>query len=94
MVTVVIISKSMPSGTNPLAPDENGLEIIRMNDGADQVTLTFQRPRPELNYLIESSADGRTWTESATNPGDPGGEVRVTLPMMTSTQVFRLRVTL
>ncbi|MBC8125999.1 MAG: Ig-like domain-containing protein [Gloeobacteraceae cyanobacterium ES-bin-144] len=58
------------------------------------VSLTFKRSRPELNYIIESSANLSTWTTLVTNLGTVGGNVTYTdtPPPGTTKRFLRLRV--
>lgn len=62
-------------------------------DDLGRVTLTFQRARADLTYVVEASADLITWTALATNPGTVGTAVTVTDPATAANARFlRLRV--
>lgn len=75
------------------APADSTTAIVN-----NHLTLTFNRARNELNYLVEISSDLATWSTLATNPGTVGQSVTITdtavLPSTGPPRRFmRLRVT-
>lgn len=62
---------------DPKNPAQTGLPTIGFNPAGGRATLTFNRARPELNYVVEASSNLSEWTVIATNPGTPGTQVTV-----------------
>lgn len=62
-----------------------------------RMSLTFNRMRSELTYVVEGSSDLTTWTTVATNPGTVGAAATVqdtvTLSPTTPRRFLRLKVT-
>lgn len=62
---------------------------------ANRLTITFDRLRSELTYIVEGSSDLVTWTVIATNPGVAGSTITVSdVATYTPRRFLRLRVTM
>ena len=59
-----------------------------------RLTLTFQRARDDLDYIVQGSSDLSTWTDIALNPGTVGTAVTVTdtAPADAARRFLRLKV--
>jgi autotransporter-associated beta strand protein len=49
--------------------------------------FSFMRARPELTYVIQTSQDLNTWNDFTVNPGMPGQQVSVTVPVQAGQSV-------
>jgi len=65
-----------------------------LTQAGTDLMFTFQRERPDLTYITESSNDLGSWTHVVTHPGSIGSPVTVTqpFPVGTNCYFFRLRV--
>jgi len=61
----------------------------------ERLTLTFNRVRSDVTYLVEASSDLAAWAVIATNPGTVSPSVPVTVELSTATPhcFLRLRIT-
>jgi len=61
----------------------------------ERLTLTFNRVRSDVTYLVEASSDLAAWAVIATNPGTVSPSVPVTVELSTATphRFLRLRIT-
>jgi autotransporter-associated beta strand protein len=94
---------NIPAST-PLTADSNGdglPDLINyatasrpiLATAADRLTITFDRLRSELTYIVEASSDLVSWTVIATNPGTVGASITVTdITAYTPRRFLRLRV--
>ena len=80
-------------GGNPLLPENSVLPSHTLRNG--RLEFSFFRAQPELNYLVESSQDLKTWTGISTNAGQVGQTITVQ-DLITTDQVprrfLRLRI--
>lgn len=75
-------------------PDPAFLPRLELDAGGS-ATLTFNRLRSSLNYLVEVSTDLAEWSLLITNPGSAGGPVTVAIPTSPAPTIFvRLRIIL
>jgi fibronectin type 3 domain-containing protein len=73
---------------------EMSAKLPQLGVSGGALTLTFPRLRSELTYTVLASADLKTWTTLATNPGAVGQSVVVTdTDTASATRYLRLSVT-
>ena len=80
-------------GTNPTAATSRTLPVLGLS--GNLITLTFDRVRSDVTYIVEGSNNLATWTPIATNPGNVGSNVTVpdNATGNPSQRFLRLRIT-
>lgn len=83
-------------GMNPMASDAAGAVVVEQVGGS--LRLSYARIRPELQYLVETSADlgaASPWTSEGVDQGIPAenGSVTASVPVSATAVFLRLRVT-
>lgn len=79
-------------GSSPVSAASTGVATIESADG--RLSLSYQRLRDELTYLVESSTDLATWTAADVDQGGAGPQVTASTPLDGGRKFLRLRVTL
>ncbi len=84
-------------GGNPASSANSPAPVVgTVRSGGTFLTLTFNRGRADVTYLVEGSSDFSTWSTVALNPGSVGQSVTVTDAVNVASgerRLLRLRVT-